>query len=1469
MRINPGGPDQPLSLPAIKIEPIKHSHANSYVLTVGKEKYDIYGEKADIEKLEKLLKNHPEQKDFKLTIGEDYKLKISFGWSLSNGYANDFSVGLSRDTTQASFNKLCKTLGKTAPLLQFYALKWGESRWKEYDGTPLAALKNDPTAAKYFKIEKTNTPNGEKYLIKSHEGGAITVVNHYQDALATIVRIREAIGQTQDQEYFNYKALWLLEKKDESGLVKHLNSNRSAAAAFIDLHQAQFIETAITAEKKYKPITMVQDEKAGRMAKLTEDKSTRSQIQLEFIYRCLIKSGNQALAKKFFERLPQSLHDFKLTTVEKYKERGQLVLQSTLKSLEKMSIKELKEFILMLQKDPSRALPRELLDMVHAMGKANVQKMIDEIIFESLKILAFAEANHKKGEKGDVAVLPRLLALFAPEQTADLIDDYALSEKSKQIYSQELHLIDYFSALKNPQEKLERLNQYINSLDENQKKILEEKFGLKFPLDLAAVSKMELIPLKFLTTGQGQEGVTYFLGIKNSNGTTRYINLSELQMFSNIPEKINIYNDIKNRSELFNTFASHNALPRVSYYVGLRENGSVNVVASQELGKKMNDTIKEYSAYVMIGAGLVATFATGGAAAAAGGLLIAGALHQMADNAYDIYIGQKYGTMDAQQFKELTMQMGMTLAMTVAGPIKGFTGTLVRTGLMLPDSIHTYQILNDPTLSSEERSQVTAFFALNAAMFLWAEKGTLRANLLMMKSKNPALYRELNRMGINEKMKIPEGSAGKNWLQEKLTRFLDQEITAHSHQKTISGIEMHSYGKFKAINGKETIGFFDGKKAVKIQKKEMQAYYDLERSTAGNMARFERAGAVNVKTGEMIRPDQEFFAVNLPREKFPEMLKILKNKNPAEFEKFCRENKVIFRGLESEGHVSALKVYESFVNEKNTASIASEDSNVLNDAFQKKITADKNLVRFEVQPQGTRPSVSDTAAGGLVFIREEAGGLGKVVYAKEGFVKEKLAGAAQSLTGQKGVQHSAKSPIAHYLRSDSEFYAGHLEKTYQQSLKAGGKNLSPAEKIDRLLKLYEREKNAIKNSPAVQFSMTRTKLYSELREFVIKKLAADIFSEFEGQISFFVFGSASRKSMPLESDIEFAILYHEDYFKNSPEKIQRLGELDNQFRTVLHDQFKFLMDVHDRPNHFTKKIYSDQGSIDPMRPHYFKESPFAKFTKGLITMFLDAKSVFGNENLLLKFKEQSFRKEINIKLKTIIADFLANYSAKELNANKFADILSKYKYKKLSPEKIANDLIKLIERQSVSMTHEEYQFIKNRMIELISKKIDQESIVNEPSSLKKLFLETMSTVFREVEKSIKPEQRIASDFAIKERLQRFIDTSVWIAKMINPSAKSQNPLKYFLDQGILNQQEYQQLIFLQKLVSYLRGVKSMNEQIKPTQFKEMIKDFGEPLRSEFEKNIKFNQEGQSSINPEMIIDQIVIPLFSKISKYFE
>jgi len=1013
----------------VKIEPNKQGHQNSYTLTIGKEKFAVYGEKADIDQFEKLLKNNPQAKDFKISVNDKYQLKINLSW-----YSSDVVIGLSRETSQSSMDKLSKFLGKETPLLQFYPVQWGSSG----KGLSLGVLKNNPEAAKNLKIE----PGDGKYLIKSHQGGTITIANSYQDALSMIVKIRESIGQTSDQEYFNFKAQLLVEKKDANGLIKHLGSNRSAAAAFVDKYQPGLIDSAIWSEKKYAPIKFAQDERAHQgLAKVTEDKSTKSQADLELIYKALVQSGNRPLAGKFFDRLPAGLKDFKLTTIEKYAERGQRAVQSTMAGLEKMDKAQLKVFIQDLKKNPNQVLPAEMMKLVLVNGKEHAKAQIEKIIVESEKILKQIEENEKAGQKGDVAILPRLLAILAPDQSADLIDDYSLSAQTKTTYQNELNQIDFFAKTPTPQKKLELLNKYISGLDENQKKILEEKFGLKLPLDEASAQKMELIPLKFLTKGGGKEGVTYFLGIKNPNGTANYINLSELQMLSNVPEKINIYKEIKNRSELFNTFGSHNALPRVSYYIGIRENGSVNVVASQELGKQINEKVKEYSAYVLMGAGLVATFATGGAGAAAGGLLIAGALHQLADSAYDIYVGQKYGTMSLDEFKSQAEQMGMTVAMMATGPIKGFKGTLIRTGLMIPDSIHTYQTLNDPNLSQAEKNEALAFFALNTALFLWAEKGSLKTHLLEMKSKNPRMYRELSSMGINENAAIPTSGA-KKWLQDKMTGYLDKEISKSSNKKIASGIELHSYGPYKPLSGKETIGFYDGKKAIKIQKNELKAYYEIERGTPGNMAKFERAGAVNTKTGEMIRPDQEFFAMNLPREKFPEMIKILENKNPAQFEKFCRENNVVFRGLESEGHVSTLKVFENYHSEKNTASIASEDSNVINGTLRKQIGDNKDLVRFEVQPQGTRPSVSDTAEGGLVFIRGEKNSQGKIVYAKEGFVKEKLASAAQTLAGTKGVQNKALSRKEDISAADFRTLEKNLSG-YSPELKA------------QLLKFYE------------------------------------------------------------------------------------------------------------------------------------------------------------------------------------------------------------------------------------------------------------------------------------------------------------------------------------------------------------------------------------------------------------------------------
>jgi hypothetical protein len=182
----------------VKIEPNKQGHQNSYTLIIGKEKYAIYGEKVEIDKFEKFLRNNPQSKDFKVSVDDKYQLKIDVNWSFSE----DITIGLSRDTTQASFNQFCKFLGKETSLLQFYPVQWGNSG----KGLPLIVLKNNPEAAKYIEIK----PGDGKYLIKSHQGGTITIANSYQDALDRVVRIREAIGQTEDQEYFNFKALSLL-----------------------------------------------------------------------------------------------------------------------------------------------------------------------------------------------------------------------------------------------------------------------------------------------------------------------------------------------------------------------------------------------------------------------------------------------------------------------------------------------------------------------------------------------------------------------------------------------------------------------------------------------------------------------------------------------------------------------------------------------------------------------------------------------------------------------------------------------------------------------------------------------------------------------------------------------------------------------------------------------------------------------------------------------------------------------------------------------------------------------------------------------------------------------------------------------------------------------------------------------------------------------------------------------------------
>jgi hypothetical protein len=237
-------------------------------------------------------------------------------------------------------------------------------------GLPLIVLKNNPEAAKYIEIK----PGDGKYLIKSHQGGTITIANSYQDALDRVVRIREAIGQTEDQEYFNFKALSLLSKKDENGLARHLSGNRNAAGAFVDKYQPGLVDASVWAEKKYEPIKFAQDERAHLgLAKLTEDKSTQSQKELELIYGALVKSGNRPLATKFFERLPAGLRDFKLTTIEKYAERDQRVVQSTMAGLEKMDKAQLKDFIQNLKKNPAQALPYEMMKMISVKGKEHAK----------------------------------------------------------------------------------------------------------------------------------------------------------------------------------------------------------------------------------------------------------------------------------------------------------------------------------------------------------------------------------------------------------------------------------------------------------------------------------------------------------------------------------------------------------------------------------------------------------------------------------------------------------------------------------------------------------------------------------------------------------------------------------------------------------------------------------------------------------------------------------------------------------------------------------------------------------------------------------------------------------------------------------------------------------------------------------------------------------------------------------------
>jgi len=979
--------------PTIEIR--KGPNIESYILkiTEGKDNYElpVTGDQESVkqiqDKLQKLIENAP--KPLTLELNEKYELKIKFPTGTFS--SDETIVKLSREVKQDALTKLAKALGTETPLVQFYK------------GASIHTLKSDPSILEHAYIQKDAKGN---YEIRSHQG-VIAVAVRRHDAVSLYAQICEAVGHTKTQSYFDAKAEDLFQKRGEpDGLKKfaiHLHQGRK-------LGNPSF--TSVYLDKSYKSLgndLLSKDQKTAALAR------QHTKVMFEVAKKLTQSSPPGDPLIKIKKSLGQLINE---NVTEK---RQNMAVDSFKKGLENVDRKGLEELVQWLS-GPNRfdVLPPDIKMRVMkgtqgkgAEGRKIIDQRITELRGEIEKVLEQVKKNEAAGGKGDINLLKTLSALYIRwnnmtdnHEVKAAIENAALSPQAQQTYRKELAGLDYFLNSPTPQKKLEILNNYINHMSPQEQSVLCEKLGLTLPLTIDSVKNMDLVPIKFLTEGGGREGTTYLIGVKDpSSNARKYVDLTELKMSVNRPDEIRVYGKkegITSRAQLIETFAKDNKLPPVKYFVGLMDNGSVYIPVSVQLSKNINAEVEKYAGYLAIAAGVVATVASGGLAAGAGAVAISVGLHTIGNSLHTLYVDHyQYGTMNQEEFQRRVGELGMSVAMMATGPIKGFTGTLIRTGLMIPDSIHTYQALNDPNLTQAEKNEAFAFFALNAAMFLMAERGSLRTHLAEMRTKNPAMYKELGAMGITEKT-VPTSNA-KKWLKDKMNDYLSDQISRNSKSQKFGELEIHTYGSRKPINGKDSITFYDGTKpAVKILKGDVKAYYDLE---PPHIKGSERSFVLNKNTGELIRPQHEFFAQNLPPDKFLEMNAILKVKDSKQFIKFCEDNGIKFQVLESEAFISPARVFEEYHGQK-SASIATTDSNMINDSMQRQIASDKNLVRGEVQPANTAASNSDS--GSVVLIRGEKNTGGKIVYAKENFAKETLVKLAKKIAGTKGVQNKAK-----------------------------------------------------------------------------------------------------------------------------------------------------------------------------------------------------------------------------------------------------------------------------------------------------------------------------------------------------------------------------------------------------------------------------------------------------------------------------